>query len=106
MNFRLLPLLLLAFASSAFAADDVSDLQVSKFKNDMDASCRDAGQKHGDNAQHVGVICGCLRQVLEENVTMENWRLATLENSRGHQDQVQKVLTAPNADKLRACAQK
>jgi hypothetical protein len=51
-------------------------------------------------------VCACLRQVLEENVTFDNWRQAYFEQNRGNAAEVQKLLIIPNQDKLRACANK
>jgi len=105
-----LPLLVLALnAPNTFAqssAGEVSATQIAGFKGSMDGSCRDAGKAHGDPAPHVESVCSCLRQVLEENVTFDNWRQAFFENSRGNAAEVQKLLIIPNQEKLRACANK
>jgi hypothetical protein len=107
---QLLPLLLFALhvpgAYAQNSAAEVSPTQIAGFKGTMDSSCRDAGKSHGDPAPHVESVCACLRQVLEENVTFDNWRQAYFEQNRGNAPEVQKLLIIPNQDKLRACANK
>jgi len=107
---HLLPFLLLALhipgALAQSSAREVSDLQIAGFKGSMDNGCREAGKKHGDPASHVESVCACLRRVLEENVTIDNWRQAFFEDSRANPAEVQKLLITPNAEKLRACAEK
>ena len=105
-----LPLLLLALhvpgALAQSSAGEVTAGQIASFKGNMDGSCRDAGKAHGDPAPHVESVCSCLRQVMEENVTFDNWRQAVFEDKRGNAAEVQKLLILPNQEKLRACANK
>lgn len=85
---------------------DVSDAQLGVFKRGMELGCIDAGRNMGQPEDATKAYCGCIMQALNANVSPADWRQAYVEDTRGRDNEVNRLLMEPNLARIRACRPK
>lgn len=100
--------MLLLFSPEGFSQVDaasVTDADVDVFKSGIDSGCRNRGREVGDPPEHVDAFCTCMLRMLNEQVSMDEWKRAVALAASGEGDEGMEVLT-PYLPKLAACRPK
>ena len=102
----LIALCLPLLATAQTKPEEVTDTQVAVFKRGMDLGCRDSGKQQGLSESVVNTFCDCTSKALSDSVSADNWRQAYFADMKGQDSEVERLVFAPNAAKLRACQPK
>jgi len=79
---------------------DVTSEQVSFYKLGVETGCRDQGRRKGD--ENAEAFCSCVMEVLNANVSFEDWQKAYF-FSRKRQDREEMQVLGPHMGKVRVC---
>jgi hypothetical protein len=102
-------LFLISFLSGCAGAsphsnpDSVTDSEIGIYKLGMKKGCNDQGLSKGDEPQKVEAVCQCALNLLETNLSHDQWREATF--AAQHKDGMREgKILSPYLQQMRACS--